>query len=283
MILIADGGSTKCDWILLNKSGDVIQKNRTLGLNPTVVSQSEIKDRIQSNEALNAIFSTTERVDFYGAGCGTKTPRLLLQEALSNLFSLAKVTVHEDIAAAVYATTTKPGIICILGTGSNSCYFDGTKIHSGAPSLGYSVMDDASGNYYGKQLLRDYFYKKMPTKVASEFESTFDLDPDTIKVNLYKKANPNAYLASFAEFLFLCKQDENYFNQLIKTGIALFVENQVLIYKEAKQVPIHFVGSIAHFSIEVVSQCLKEYNLKPGNFIQRPIDGLITYYKTKEL
>lgn len=283
MILIADGGSTKCDWILLNKSGDVIQKTRTLGLNPTVVSQSEIKDRIQSNEALNAIFSTTERVDFYGAGCGTKTPRLLLHEALSNLFSLAKVTVHEDIAAAVYATTTKPGIICILGTGSNSCYFDGTKIHSGAPSLGYSVMDDASGNYYGKQLLRDYFYKKMPTKVASEFESTFDLDPDTIKVNLYKKANPNAYLASFAEFLFLCKQDENYFNQLIKTGTALFVENQVLSYKEAKQVPIHFVGSIAHFSIEVVSQCLKEYNLKPGNFIKRPIDGLITYYKTKEL
>ncbi len=283
MILIADGGSTKCDWILLNKDGDVIQKTRTLGLNPTVVSQEEITKQIQDNETLLDIFDTVKTVDFYGAGCGTETPRKLLQEVLEQLFLNAKVAVNEDIAAAVYATTTKPGIVSILGTGSNCCYFDGTTIHSGAPSLGYSVMDDASGNYFGKQLLRDYFYKKMPPKVALEFEEKYDLNPDTIKVNLYKKSNPNAYLASFAEFLFLCKRDDHYFNQLIKTGIALFVENQVLIYKEAKQVPIHFVGSIAHFSKEVISECLKEYNLQPGNFIKRPIDGLITYYKTKEL
>jgi len=283
MILIADGGSTKCDWILLNKAGDVIQKTRTLGLNPTVVSQEEMMQRIQDNEILKAVFNTVERVDFYGAGCGTKTPRLLLSEVLGNLFSTAKVTVNEDIAAAVYAATTKPGIVCILGTGSNCCYFDGKEIHTGAPSLGYSVMDDASGNYYGKQLLRDYFYKKMPPKVASEFENKFNLDPDTIKVNLYKKTNPNAYLASFAEFLFLCSVDQGYISNLIKKGIFLFIENQVLIYKEAKKVPIHFVGSIAHFSEELIHQCLQEYNLQPGNFIKRPIDGLITYYKKEIL
>ncbi|RFN58009.1 N-acetylglucosamine kinase [Marixanthomonas ophiurae] len=283
MVLIADGGSTKCDWILLNKDDDVIQKTRTLGLNPTVVSQEEITKRIQGNETLLDIFDTVKTVDFYGAGCGTETPRKLLQEVLERLFPTAKITLYEDIAAAVYATTTEPGVVSILGTGSNCCYFDGATIHSGVPSLGYSVMDDASGNYFGKQLLRDYFYKKMPPKVASEFEEKYDLNPDTIKVNLYKKSNPNAYLASFAEFFFLCKRDDHYFNQLIKTGIALFIENQVLIYKEAKQVPIHFVGSIAHFSKEVISECLEEYNLQPGNFIKRPIDGLITYYKTKEL
>ncbi len=283
MILIADGGSTKCDWILLNKEGDVIEKTRTAGLNPTVISQNEIFQRIEGNESLQAIFKTVKTVDFYGAGCGTKTPRLFLQEILEQLFSTAKVTVKEDLAAAVYAATTESGIIGILGTGSNCCYFDGKKIYTATPSLGYSVMDDASGNYFGKQLLRDYFYKKMPIEVASEFEKKFNLDPDIIKINLYKKPNPNAYLASFAEFLFLCKQDEYYINQVIKTGISLFIENQVLIYEEAKKVPVHFVGSIAYFSKEIILQCLKEYNLQPGNFIKRPIDGLISYYKKEKL
>ena len=283
MILIADGGSTKCDWILLNAKGEVIEKTRTLGLNPTVVPQADMIARIQNNKTLKHVFETTEIVDFYGAGCGTKTPRLLLKEVLNKLFTSATVTVSEDLAAAVYAATTEPGIVCILGTGSNSCYFDGTEIHSGAPSLGYSIMDDASGNYFGKQLLRDYFYNKMPLKVASEFEGNYELDPDVIKLNLYKKPNPNAYLASFAEFIFLCKQDENYFDSLIKKGIKLFIENQVLIYKEAKEVPIHFVGSIAHFSKEMIRECLQEYNLQPGNFVKRPIDGLINYYKTQKL
>jgi len=283
MILIADGGSTKCDWILLNKDGDVIEKTRTAGLNPTVVPQTELTERIKNNKVLQSIFNKVEKVDFYGAGCGTKTPRNLLAEVLNNLFNKATIRVKEDLAAAVYATTTEPGIISILGTGSNCCYFDGKKIHTAAPALGYSVMDDASGNYFGKQLLRDYFYKKMPVKVASEFEKKYDLNPDTIKVNLYKKANPNAYLASFAEFLFLCTQNDDYIKGLIKKGITLFIENQVLIYEESKQVPIHFIGSIAHFSEELIRQCLKEFKLQPGNFIKHPIDGLINYYKNEKL
>ena len=283
MILIADGGSTKCDWILLNKEGDVIEKTRTAGLNPTVVPQGEMAERIQNNESLQAIFNNVETVDFYGAGCGTRTPRLLLQEVLEQLFSTAKITVKEDLAAAVYAATTEPGIVSILGTGSNCCYFDGKEIHTAAPALGYSLMDDASGNYYGKQLLRDYYYKKMPLQVASEFEEKYNLEPDTVKINLYKKSNPTAYLASFAEFIFLCKHNEDYFNNLIQTGVTLFIKNQVLIYKEAKQVPIHFVGSIAYFTKGIISDCLKEQGLQAGNFIKRPIDGLISYYKKEKL
>lgn len=283
MILIADGGSTKCDWILLNQQGELLQKTCTLGINPTVVSQADMKKRIQENATLHTLFKDVKTVDFYGAGCGTQTPRLLLKEVLNELFIKAQVAVGEDTTAAVYASTTKPGIVGILGTGSNCCYFDGTKIHSGAPSLGYSVMDEASGNYFGKQLLRDYFYHKMPRQVASEFESKFNLDPDTIKLNLYKKPNPNAYLASFAEFIFLCELDKPYFKNLMKTGVNLFIQNQVLLYDEAQEVPIHFVGSIAHFSKEIIVECLENHTLQPGNFVKRPIDGLIDYYKNHKL
>jgi len=129
MILITDGGSTKCDWILLDSEGEVLLKSRTKGLNPAVVPQDELRDRIRDNEDLLPLFEEVTRVDFYGAGCGTKTPVRLLHEVLSELFTKAEVSVNEDTVAAVYAATTQPGIVCILGTGSNSCYFDGTDIH----------------------------------------------------------------------------------------------------------------------------------------------------------
>jgi N-acetylglucosamine kinase-like BadF-type ATPase len=191
MILITDGGSTKCDWILLDNSGEVVLKTRTAGLNPAVVPEQELVDRIKSNSDLEEIFQKVNSVDFYGAGCGTKTPVKLLSKVLSNIFVNATITVNEDTVAAVYAATTEPGIVCILGTGSNSSYFDGTTIQSNVESLGYSLMDEASGNYFGKRLIRDYFYKKMPGELAIEFENRFNLDPDEIKLNLYQRPNPN--------------------------------------------------------------------------------------------
>ena len=171
MILITDGGSTKCDWILLDQKGDVVLKTRTKGLNPAVVPEENIRERILANQDLLPFVTKITVVDFFGAGCGTKTPIRLLTRILSEIFPSAKVSVNEDMVAAVYAATTKPGIVCILGTGSNSCYFDGTRIHNGIESLGYSLMDEASGNYFGKRLIRDYFYKKMPSQLALEFEN----------------------------------------------------------------------------------------------------------------
>ena len=171
MILITDGGSTKCDWILLDQKGDVVLKTRTKGLNPAVVPEENIRERILANQDLLPFVTKISVVDFFGAGCGTKTPIRLLTRILSEIFPSAKVSVNEDMVAAVYAATTKPGIVCILGTGSNSCYFDGTRIHNGIESLGYSLMDEASGNYFGKRLIRDYFYKKMPSQLALEFEN----------------------------------------------------------------------------------------------------------------
>lgn len=283
MILITDGGSTKCDWILLDQKGDVVLKTRTKGLNPAVVPEENIRERILANQDLLPFVTKITVVDFFGAGCGTITPIRLLTRILSEIFPLATVSVNEDMVAAVYAATTKPGIVCILGTGSNSCYFDGTHIHNGIESLGYSLMDEASGNYFGKRLIRDYFYKKMPSQLALEFENKFNLDPDEIKNHLYKRHNPNMYLASFAEFIFTSKEVNGYFYKLITEGMLKFIEYRILCFKESQNVPIHFIGSIAHFSEDIIKDCMKPYNLELGNIIRRPIDGLIDYYRQNKL
>ena len=283
MILITDGGSTKCDWILMDKIGNVVLKTRTKGLNPAVVPEENIKERILANEELQPFLNKITTVDFYGAGCGTKTPIQLLTNILTEIFSVAEISVNEDMIAAVYAATLEPGIVCILGTGSNSCYFDGKEIHNGIESLGYSLMDEASGNYFGKRLLRDYFYKKMPTQLALDFEKRFNLDPDEIKSHLYKRHNPNMYLASFAEFIFTSNEVNGYFYKLISEGMLKFIEYRILCFKESQNVPIHFIGSIAHFSEEIIKECMKPYHLELGTIIRRPIDGLIEYYKTHKL
>ena len=281
MILIADGGSTKCDWVLLDEDCNPILKTRTRGLNPAVVEPAELEARLLENTDLTHLFGKLDKVDFYGAGCGTPSPRALLQEVLTKLFTKAEITIMEDVAAAVYAATDQPGIVCILGTGSNSCFFDGEDIHMEVDSLGYALMDEASGNYFGKRLIRDYFYKKMPEKLAIEFEKRFDLNTDVIKQNVYKRPNPNTYLASFAEFIFTSEEVNGYFYKLISEGIYKFIENKILCYKEAQLVPIHFIGSIAHFSEDIIRDCMKPYHLELGNVIRRPIDGLINYYKNK--
>ena len=281
MTLITDGGSTKCDWVLLDNSGELVFKTATLGLNPTVVAKEELLFRITSNETLKNVFSNVGALDFYGAGCGTATPRSILKEVLETLFTKAKVNVFEDMAAAVFAATTEPGIVCILGTGSNSCYFDGTEIHAPIPALGYILMDEASGNYFGKRLIRDYYYNRMPSEIVREFEEKFNLEADDIKMNLYKKPNPNAYLASFAQFIFTQKEINPYFYALIKEGISNFIECRILCYEKAHEVPVHFIGSIAHFSEEIIKECFTLHDLELGNIVQRPIDGLIDYYKSR--
>ena len=291
MILITDGGSTKCDWILLDDDGKIALKTRTLGLNPAVFPKEELNNRIATNKDLQGLFDTVEVVDFYGAGCGTETPNKILYDVITSLFTKAEISIAEDTVAAVYAATQEPGIVCILGTGSNSCYFDGEKIHNAVASLGYTLMDEASGNYFGKRLIRDYFYNKMPAVLATEFEKRFDLDPDEIKLNLYQRSNPNMYLASFAEFIFNPDQERpttlgevnGYFYKLISEGMTKFIEHRILRYKEATHVPIHFIGSIAHFSEDILRDCMKPYQLELGSIIRRPIDGLIQYYREHRL
>jgi N-acetylglucosamine kinase-like BadF-type ATPase len=280
MILIADGGSTKADWILLDKKGEVILKTRTAGLNPAVFPGELLKARIEENEDFHPYIEKITHVYFYGAGCGTKKPTALLKSILESFFKNAIVEVKEDTYAATYAVTTEPGIVCILGTGSNSSYFDGNDVVNGVASLGFILMDEASGNYFGKRLIRDYFYKRMPKKTAKKFETQFDLDPDVIKRNIYKESNPNTYLASFAEFIFRNERNA-YSDKVLEKGINVFFKTRILTFKEVKDVPVHFVGSIAFFSKDIIEKVAKKHKVTLGTILRRPIDGLIEYHREK--
>lgn len=279
MIIIADGGSTKCDWILLDSNGKQVLKTRSKGLNPAVFKSEVLQARLKENQELNEIKDRIEKVHFYGAGCGTPKPAAELQRILGEFYTGAsEVLVREDMVAAAYAATTDPGIVCILGTGSNSSFFDGKNVRTAVDSLGYILMDEASGNYFGKRLIRDYYYKKMPQELAEVFEKQYDLSSDVIKENLYKKENPNTYLASFAEFIFTNERN-GYFYKLIMEGMENFIEHRVLCFKEAQNVPVHFIGSIAYFSQDIIRDVAKPYHLEIGNIVRRPIDGLLNYYK----
>ena len=279
MILIADGGSTKADWIAINSEKKEEFRVRTLGLNPAVVPAEELNNRIINMFQLMNVKEEISEIYFYGAGCGTPKPTALLKKILEAIFINAKVHVAEDMLAAVYAATGKePAMVCILGTGSNSCYFDGEKMQMLVASLGYVLMDEASGNYFGKKLINDYFYDKMPKGIASEFEKDFNLDVDHIKKNIYQEANPNMYLASFAKFMFDFKEDK-YIKRLIKKGFQEFFKYRVLPYDINSETSIYFIGSIAHYFRDILEKVASKYNLKITNVIQRPIDNLLAYHK----
>lgn len=282
MILIVDSGSTKCDWKAVDKNGNqLLEKIRTKGLNPALLSEKKIRKVLKKSEPLKKHRREVTNIYFYGAGCGTENPRLVLKLVLHEFFPNAEIVVEEDTMAAVYATLNEPteaAVVCIMGTGSNCSYYDGKKLHQRVKSLGYSLMDDASGNYYGKELIRDYYFNHMPEQIKIAFGDKYNLDADYIKYNLYKQPNPNAYLANFAEFMILNK-DSEYIKDLIKKGIRRFAKNMILQYKEElKTVPVHFAGSIAFFCQDEIKEVAEELNFKVGNIERRPIEGLVSFH-----
>ncbi|MFT7051024.1 MAG: N-acetylglucosamine kinase-like BadF-type ATPase [Psychroserpens sp.] len=286
MILIVDSGSTKCDWIVVDHKGVQLQeKIRTKGLNPAILKEKKLKKIIRKSDELMAIKNQVTHVFFYGAGCGTEQPKAMLANVLQLIFLNAIIEVQEDTMAAVRATINtddEAAVVCIMGTGSNCSYYDGKRLHQRVISLGYTLMDDASGNYYGKELIKDYYYNSMPEDIKVAFEDRYNLEADYIKYNLYKQPNPNAYLATFAEFMFLNK-DSKYIKKLIKNGIRQFVKNMIFQYKEEiKTVPVHFAGSIAFFSETEIKEVGEELGFIVGNFERRPIEGLVAYH-TKDL
>ena len=282
MRLIVDSGSTKTDWICLNDEGDIVFETQTLGLNPQVLDEYIIEERIINNYDLYQNRKNINHLFFYGAGCGTTQPKKLIKKVFESIFTNAKISVKEDTYAAVYSTATKgkKSIVSIIGTGSNCTYFDGENIHQKVTSLGYVLMDDASGNYFGRQLLRDYYFNRIPEETSKKFYKEFDLDAETIKNNLYKQPNPNTYLATFAKFL-INHKDSDYGQALIKRGFNLFIERQILQFSDASEIPIHFVGSISYYLKKELEECLKAYGLKAGNVIRKPIDGLLQYHQKK--
>lgn len=282
MIFIVDSGSTKCDWLAIDTKGNqLLEPQRTTGMNPAILSEKELYKTIKENDVLCQAKDRVTHIFFYGAGCGTEQPRQLLKEVLHNFFPNAKVEVKEDTYAAVYATvgnSLQPAVVCILGTGSNCSYFNGKTIEQRVESLGYSIMDDAAGNYFGRQLIRDYYFNNMPQQLKASLAEKYNMDSDFIKYNLYKQPNPNAYLASFAEFMFLNK-DSDYIVNLIKDGMRLFAKNMIMQYKDVLQTtPVHFAGSIAYFSQDEIREVATEMGFTVGNFERRPIEGLVGYH-----
>lgn len=284
MILITDSGSTKCDWIALDRDGNQLFKSRTKGLNPAILTVEELQERILESEELVGHKDEVKQVYFYGAGCGTEQPRKSLEILLASYFSNSKVIVKEDTAAAVYAAVgDEPGVVCILGTGSNCCFSDGENIEQRVVSLGYTLMDEASGNWYGKNLLRDYGFRNMPADLMKKFSESYNTDPDYIKFNLYKQPNPNAYLAHHAEFIFQ-NLEERYIKKLLRKGLRKFSRNMILQFKEEiKSYEVHFVGSIAHFAEKRIKQVAAEFGYEVGNIVRRPIEGLVEYHRKKLL
>ena len=279
MRLIVDSGSTKTDWICLNEEGDLVFETQTLGLNPQVLDEHIIEERIINNYDLYQNRKNISHLFFYGAGCGTEPPKKLIKKVFESIFVKANIDVKEDTYAAVYSAASRgeKSIVSIIGTGSNCTYFDGENIHQKITSLGYVLMDDASGNYFGRQLIRDYFFNKMPSEILKKFTASFDLDPNLVKDKLYKKPNPNTYLATFAKFV-VENRNNLYCSELIKKGFNLFITNQIEQFPDCKEIPLHFIGSISFYLKDELDECLKDRGMILGNVLKKPIEGLVNYH-----
>lgn len=281
MILIADSGATKSDWIALDSKGKEAFRTQTLGLSPEVLTREVIEDRLANNYELSKNKEEISHLYFYGAGCGTDRMKQFLREIFKLFFPNAEVDVKEDTYAAIYSTTKigKQGIVCILGTGSNCSYYDGHQMFQKVVSLGYIPMDDGSGNFFGRKLIRDYYFHKMPQDLGFKFAKEYDLDPDVIKENLYKQPNPNTYLATFARFL-IENKDHPYCKGVIDKGFQQFVNNYIMQFELATKVPVHFVGSIAYYLREELASVIERNDLILGVIRQRPIEGLEEFHRS---
>lgn len=279
MKLLVDSGSTKADWISIDDNGKVLFTTQSLGLNPEVLGKDQVIARLDDKFDISHNKRSVSHLYFYGAGCGTERMRNFLAGIFKEYFPNAVISVHEDTYAAVYATTPRneKAIVAILGTGSNCSYFDGLILHQKVDSLGYIAMDDCSGNQFGRHLIRGYYFKKMPAALAKKFETAYDLKADTVKHHLYKEPNPNAYLATFAKFLIQHKE-EDYCKKIIYACMEDFVDLYIKQYDNHKEVPVHFIGSIAFYLKDELKTVLDKHKITLGNVLRRPIDGLIAYH-----
>ena len=280
MLLVADSGSTKCDWIFTDG-----EENRmtfhTMGFNPFFHSTELIESEIRKNEDLANTAPMVEHVYFYGAGASSKDRNAIVEKALRNIFTNANVVVDHDLNGAVYATCgDEPGISCIMGTGSNSCYFDGKDIHEEVPALGYVLGDEAGGTFYGKELLRMFLYNELPEKVHNALIDRYNLTKEEIFENVYNKPNPNVYLASFMRFL-SDNRDSKWVRDFIYNGFSKFINIHIWKYEMHKDVPVHFVGSVAYHFQELLKEACKIHRLNIGVITREPVLNLVDYHLNK--
>lgn len=274
MIAIVDGGSTKCDWVVLDNSGTLLFKTNTIGFNPNLIEVEKIPEELERNPELSSVREEITYVFFYGSGCGTEENKKKVEFALSRFFNAATFVVKEDLLAAAYsAYNGKPAIVCILGTGSNSCYFDGKEVKVELPSLGFLIGDDGSGCALGKALVKNYFMKKLPPDLHQQFTETYHLSIDELIKNMYHNPRANAYLADFSKFI-VGRKEHPFLQHLVFLELKNYFEFQVLPYEESKNSEINFVGSIAYYYEDILRAAAAEYHLNIGTIVQKPIERL---------
>lgn len=276
-ILIADSGSTKTQWCLL--SGNKKKIISTQGISPYFLNDESL-GKILSKELLPKTGNIDiEEIYYYGTGCSNAANVSLIKRGLKNIYKTSSIKVEHDLLGAAKALCgNEKGIACILGTGSNSCYYNGKKIVKNSPGLGFILGDEGSGTHLGKKVLQYYLYNTFDAELMDKFQEKYPQTTSEILDNVYKTALPNRYLAGFVSFLI---ENRGHFmiENIIEDSINDFFFNHVYKYRESWSLPINFVGSVAYGFKDVLAQMCSGYEIKLGSVIKSPMDGLIKYHQ----
>jgi len=277
MIIIADSGSSKTDWLVLLEQETLPFHSK--GLNPVVVSDTFIAEELQATFSDTNWREDITHLYFYGAGCWNEATCGKIAKQLSPLFPKAAIEVDSDLVGAVKATCgDQEGITCILGTGSNSCWYNGNQIKDQIPSLGYQLGDEGGGAYLGKQLLRHYFYRELPDALQRAFIEKHPISKQEVLQRLHHQPGGNRYLASFAPFL-KEQQQHPFVIELLKNSFDEFLVRHVFKYSSYPQLPLHFIGSIAFHFQDILKEQLATHQLQMGKIVEKPVLGLERYYR----
>ncbi len=277
-ILIADSGSTKCEWCLVGARKK--HKVFTQGLSPYFLSDEQMTQIIEKELLPGLPRQKPLAVYFYGTGNKARENARRTKKVLSLMFPEAEVFVQHDLFGAARALCRdERGVACILGTGSNSAYYDGRNIRINSPGLGYVLGDEGSGAYLGKKILQYYLYDTFDKYLKEQLEQTFNVNAADVLENVYRKPLPNRYLASFTPFL-SANRGHYMIENIIEDGINDFFIHHLLRYNEIKKYPVHFTGSIAYYFKDVVMELCQTYGFVAGNILKNPMDGLIKFHKS---
>jgi N-acetylglucosamine kinase-like BadF-type ATPase len=277
MRLIADSGATKTDWVIIQADNE-LRSAQTIGFNPYFIGSEGILEELEKNLYPFLDNDKVKEVFFYGAGCSTPKNCDIVSTALEDFFGNADIFVEHDLLGAARALCGHhEGIACILGTGSNSCYFDGKEIRENVASLGFVLADEGSGAYMGKHLIRDFFLGEMPSEISAKFENNYQLTLEKVLDAVYNRPHPNRYLASFTFFLSE-NIKEPYINDIVKSAFRDFFRFQVTKYSNYKTIPLSAVGSIVFHFMEIFKDIAAENGLTTKKIIQTPIEGLVHYH-----
>jgi glucosamine kinase len=278
-ILIADSGSTKCEWCFISNGRKKIIE--TQGASPYFLNESQLVDMMRRELLPYLIKKIPGKIFFYGTGCAAAANRAMIRRAIKNVFPSSAVEVEHDLTGAARALCGRQkGIVAILGTGSNSGYYNGRKIIHNSPGLGYVLGDEGSGAYMGKKVLQYYLYKTFDQQLHLAFNNKYDLTAADILDSVYKKPLPNRYIASFAIFL---AENRGHFmiENIIEDGLWDFFSIHLAHYPESGKCPVFFTGSVAFGFQDILKELCKTFGWQPGKILAKPMDGLIAYHKTK--